>query len=196
MHPTISEGKEIRDQLLRNHFTLDCMNVVKDFVSESDYRKENFISELDTLIDDIQQSQSVLKKSFPASYINFLVVNEMNEYLEDEDNAQTAYNWCESRSDVITDSWCELFSSLSKSDKEEYWKSGEDRKDFIVQLASEELDMDIFGFQGEFLSSVGYSGATEENDLRHCASIWLSHKIDQHIAPEFGGKELELTFNQ
>ena len=113
---TIPQGSEIRDQLLRNQFTLECMNVVKNFIGESGYRKGNLISELDTLIDHIEESQSLLEKTFPAIHINFLVVNAMKDYLDDEDNAEQAYNWCESNADLIIGSWINLFSSLSETD--------------------------------------------------------------------------------
>lgn len=192
------EGREIRDEMNSNQSILDSMNQVKDFISESGYKKENFISELDTLIDAIEETQSVLQKSFPAIYINFLVVNTMKEYLSSEEDANAAYNWCEYNSDLIVNSWCNLFSSFTERDRESLsrCKTSDERESWIYDTASEQLDMDIFGFQGEFLSSVGHSGVTEENDLRHCASIWLAYKFDQHIAPEFGGKELELIFKQ
>tara|TARA_Y100001973_G_C5104452_1_gene284387 strand:+ start:173 stop:748 length:576 start_codon:yes stop_codon:yes gene_type:complete len=189
MITTISQGKEIRDQLVRNNEIVDCMKIVKEWIQDSGYRKYNLISELDTFIDDIEDSQLLLEKTFPASHNNFLILTAFRETLNDEDRAEIAFDWCERNADQIVQSWKEIYKQFDEATKDEFITSGDDRDEWIRDVASDELDMDIFAFQGEFLSSVGYSGATEENDLKHLASIWLSYKFDGYVKPEFGGRE-------
>ena len=120
---------------------------------------------------------------------DFLVHQGIKEYHgTDDETAQDMLEWCADRRDDLGDALKELWGNdkyFSPKDKVEFAESSDsDRSSWIFQVLEENL-MDgyewIFDFNCGFLSGQGYSGVSEEHNMKDSSALYLSHYFEDFI---------------
>jgi hypothetical protein len=168
--------EKIKDTLIEYYEDNIWDGDMENAVECSDFDEED-----NALIDDILDEIEEVKFS-----INFIpkivnkkteIINELEGYVGDD--AELAFEWCEDHKQAliqegkgIVEKWGDNYAQL-------FDPSGWSPSD----MAMEDLDEQLFDFQAEFLSPVGYSGPSEEHNLKCCAAVWIQHNKDLILTP-------------
>ena len=180
---------QVISALIENQSKIDSLEKVKEIVEQFDSTKSHLKEEINLLLEEMKTTETKLSTAKPQEYKDFLVHQGIKDYHgTDDDTAQMMLDWCARRRDDLGDALKELWNDeefFSVADKVEFANSSDsDRSSWIFQVLEESLLENyewIFDFNCGFLSSQGYSGISEEPNMKDSSAIYLSHYFEDFI---------------
>tara|TARA_Y100000114_G_C11714814_1_gene305379 strand:- start:464 stop:1084 length:621 start_codon:yes stop_codon:yes gene_type:complete len=180
---------QVVNAFIENDTKIESIEVVKNYVEQFDSTKTQLLEEINLLLKEMKTAQSQLSSAKPQEYKDFLVLQGIKEYHgTDNDTAQQMLDWCSRRRESLGDALKEFWNNddfFSSKDKVEFAQSSDsDRSSWIFQVLEEHL-MDgyeyLFDYQCGFLSGQGYSGVSEEHNMKDSSALYLSQYFEDFI---------------